>query len=104
MDNEKELALKKKAQKDYPAFVDAVEGLSTEELKSNLTRYAKYREETELAKKKDEELERAKDLVNELSAPYNDTLKALKIKMAYINILMEELGSVEEGNGQDQEA
>ena len=89
-DQTKELALKTKAQKDYPEFTDGVDNLQLAELESNMLRLAKYREETEMAKKKDEALEKAKDMAKELQAPYNDALKALKIKMAYLGILIQE--------------
>lgn len=89
-DNSKELALKTKAQKDYPEFTDSVDNASLEDLEKNLLRYAKYREETEMAKKKDEDLEKAKNVVADLQAPYNDTLKALKIKLAYLGLLIAE--------------
>jgi len=89
-DNTKELALKTKAQKDFPEFTDSVDSANLEELEKQLLRYAKYREETEMAKKKDEALEKAKNNVKELQAPYNETLNALKIKTAYLGLLIEE--------------
>jgi FtsZ-binding cell division protein ZapB len=89
-DQTKELALKTKAQKDYPEFTDGVDNLQLAELEANMLRLAKYREETEMAKKKDQALEKAKEMAKELQAPYNDALKALKIKMAYLGILIQE--------------
>ena len=89
-DQTKELALKTKAQKDYPEFTDGVDNLQLAELESNLLRLAKYREETEMAKKKDETLEKARNDVAELQAPYNDAIKALKIKMGYLNLLIQD--------------
>lgn len=89
-DNTQELLLRTKAQKDYPEFTDSVDNAQLPELEANLLRYAKYREETEMAKKKDEALEKAKNLVKELQAPYNETLKALKVKTAYLGLLIEE--------------
>ena len=89
-DQSKELAIKTKAQKDYPEFTDGVHSLGVEELEANMLRLAKYREETEMAKKKDEVLETTKAQVKELQAPYNDALKALKIKMAYLGLLIQE--------------
>ena len=50
------------------------------------------REETLMARDKDEELESAKEVAKELGAPYNDTIKALKLKTAYLHILLEEKG------------
>ena len=89
-DNEKELALKTKAQKDYPEFTDSVDSLKLADLESNLLRLAKYREETEMAKKKDLGLEKAREEVAELQAPYNDAIKALKVKTAYLGLLIQD--------------
>ena len=86
----KEEALKTKAQTDFPEFTDAVDSAKLEDLEKKLLEYAKYREQTAMAQKSDEGLEKAKNTVKELNAPYNETLNALKIKTAYINILIEE--------------
>jgi hypothetical protein len=51
---------------------------------------AKYREETEMAKSKDEALAKAKEMSKELQAPYNDALKALKVKMGYLSLLIQD--------------
>jgi len=89
-DNSKELALKTKTQKEHPDFTDSVDSLSVSELEANMLRLAKYREETDLAKQKDPHLEKARAEVKELQAPYNDAMKALKLKMAYLGILISE--------------
>lgn len=89
-DQTKELALKTKAQKDYPEFTDGVDSLQLAELESNMLRMAKYREETEMAKSKDEALAKAKEMSKELQAPYNDALKALKVKMGYLSLLIQD--------------
>ena len=86
----KEEAIKTKAQTDFPEFTDAVDKASLEDLEKKLLEYAKYREQTVMAQKSDEGLEKAKNTVKELNAPYNETLNALKIKTAYVNILIEE--------------
>lgn len=86
----KEYLIKVKCQKDYPDFTNVVENMDLKELEQNLFKYANYREETELARKKDADLERAKDLVTELDGPYKDTLKALKAKMSYLHVLLQE--------------
>lgn len=95
-DNAKELAMKTKAQKDYPEFTDSMDSLALKELESNMLILAKYREETEMAKKKDVALEKAKEEVKELQAPYNEALKALKVKMAYLGLLIQERKGSEE--------
>jgi FtsZ-binding cell division protein ZapB len=89
-DNVKELALKTKVQKDFPEFTDAVDSAPLKDLEEKMLAYAKYREETEMAKKKDEALEKAKNNVKELQAPYNETLNALKAKTAYLGLLIQE--------------
>lgn len=95
-DNSKEVILKTKCQKNHPDFVNSQDGLATEQLEKNLLRYAKYREETLMSKSKDEALKTAKEVVSELNAPYKETLAGLKLKMAYLNILLEEKSVVEE--------
>lgn len=82
--------LKLKVQKKHPTFTDSVDGLSLEDLKKNMLQYATYREETSDAKTRDEDLNNAKESVSELSAPYNDTLSALKDKISYIHALLVE--------------
>ena len=90
MDNTKELAIKTKVEKEYPDFADATGGLQLEELEKKLSLYANYREETELAKAKDATLEEARERAKILAQPYGDALKALKMKLAYIHVLLNE--------------
>ena len=92
--NDKNEIFKEKVRKDYPDFVKATEGLPLDALKKKLTTYAKYREETTLAQKNDKKLEAAKDTVKELNAPYNDALKALKAKMAFIYLLLKDFDDI----------
>jgi hypothetical protein len=82
--------LKIKVQKKYPDFTDSVDGLSIEDLRKNMLIYATYKEETSTAKSSDIELSNAQELVKELSAPYNETLSALKDKITYIHALLVE--------------
>lgn len=82
--------LKMKVQKKYPDFTDSVDGLSLEDLKKNMLLYATYREESSTAKAGDIELSNAQELVKELSAPYNETLSALKDKISYLHSLIVE--------------
>lgn len=95
-DRSKEVALKTKCQKNYPDFTSSQDGLSVEDLEKNLLRYARYREETIMHKSKDESLQSAKEVVTDLNAPYKETLQALKLKMAYLNVLLEEKTTSEE--------
>jgi len=76
----------------HEAFYDKCNGMGREELKKELYILANYKEETEFAKAADEELKRAQDLVKEFSAPYNDALKVLKLKIAYLHLLLKDMG------------
>lgn len=96
---------KKKVGKKYPTFVESLDGLSVQDLEKNMLIYSKHKENTELAQKLDLELQEAKDRVTELKGPYTDALSALKLKLAFINILIKE-GSgehIEDGYGVDEE-
>jgi len=90
MNSEKKEIIKAKTTKEFPEFIDMLNGSDRNSLEKNLSIYAKHREETELAKAEDEGLATAKETAKELAAPYRDALKALKLKLAYINILIEE--------------
>ena len=88
METDKEELLKTKVKEQMPEFTDAVDNADLPTLEAQLLKYAKYREETEMAKKKDEGLEKAKNVVKELQAPYNETINALKLKTAYLGLLI----------------
>lgn len=91
VDMSKKDIIKKKAEKEFPEFVDMLIGANKQSLENNLLTYAKHREEVELAKSEDEGLASAKETVKELSAPYNDAIKALKLKLAYIHVMLQEI-------------
>lgn len=90
VDMSKKDIIKKKTQKDFPEFVDMLIGANKESLEKNLLNYAKHREEVELARSEDEGLAVAKEQVKELAAPYNDAIKALKLKLAYLHVMLQE--------------
>ena len=81
---------KKKVEKKFPQFVESIAGLNVGDLEKNLLIYSKHQQDTELARKLDTELQDAKETVKDLGGPYRDTLSALKMKLAYIHILMKE--------------
>lgn len=89
-DIDKEEILKTKVRNEFPEFTESVDNLQLDKLNENLLRYAVYREETEISKQNDKGLIKAKNDVKEYQAPYNETLKALKMKMAYLHLLMVE--------------
>lgn len=97
MSNESELGkqsdkteLMKKIEKIHQGFADTVEGLPTKDLENNMLMYAKHAEDTLEALRKSKEIKDAQEQLKELKGPYSDTLKALKLKMAYLNLLIKE--------------
>lgn len=89
-DRSKELAIKKKVEKEYEMFAELANAMGLEEIDKNILMYAKHREDTEMAKKIDTDLNNAKESVKELSAPYNEALSVLKLKLSYLNIILKE--------------
>ena len=81
---------KEKVQKKFPTFTDAVDGLSAQDLEKQLLNYAKHREEVLMAQKEDKALEDAKEQVKELNASYTEALTDLKLKTAYLALLIKE--------------
>jgi len=79
-------------QKEYPEFTASVDGLSVDDLNQRLATYAKEDEAVDDAKEADEGLEEAKSRVTELSGPYRDAKKAIKLKMKYLVNLVKEKG------------
>ena len=96
MDSTNEFKIKRKVEKDLETFADVVSGMGKEELEKELFRLANYREEVELAKKNDEGLKDAQEAVKLISGPYNDSLKVLKLKSAYLHIILKESGRMDD--------
>ena len=90
MSEDRNFEFKKKIVKKFPTFVESLQGLPVQDLEKTMLSYSKHKEDTELAQKLDRELKEAKDVVTELAGPYRDALGALKLKLAFINILIKE--------------
>lgn len=86
----------KKVEKEFPDFVDMLKGADTESLKNNLNIYATHREEVELDRSENPKLNQLKEELKELNKPYNDALNVLKLKLAYLNILIKEKAEASE--------
>lgn len=71
-------SLKRKVQKEFPTFTDAVDLLSVSELEHNLILYSKHREETMEAQRSDKRLKQVKEDISEASKPYNEKIKEYK--------------------------
>ena len=83
---------KEKIQRQFPDFVEMVDSMSVEQLEGRLNIYAKELEKVKIAKERDVALNSAKNLVSELSAPYNEAKKAIELKTSYIIMLIAEKG------------
>lgn len=97
---EKNDKFQKMFRKKFPDFVIATDSLCAADLNKKLLTYSKYREETELAKKNDQKLNNAKEEVSELGAPYRETLNALKMKLAYLHLLIKDNGDLVDDMGE----
>lgn len=64
--------------------------ISQAELERTMLEYTKLLEKEERAKKNDSELKSLKESLNELNSSYTDALSALKLKISYLNVLIEE--------------
>lgn len=88
----KKMDFRQKVSKEFPEFVEVVDGMSLEELDGRLLSLAKHQEEVSEALAQHEEINRLKERLKELKADFTDTQKALRIKMKYIHQLMKEKG------------
>jgi hypothetical protein len=86
-------SVQEKVQQEYPEFVTEVVGLSEDQLNGRLATLAKNLEESENAKEADEELADAQILASELSGPYKDAKKALRLKSKYVISLLRDKGA-----------
>jgi hypothetical protein len=86
-------SVREKVEKEYPEFAEEVAALTADQLNNRLATLAKGLEESEDAKESDEELERAKLLASELSAPYRDVKKAVQLKSKYVIGLLRDKGA-----------
>jgi hypothetical protein len=92
MKKEKDASPKFKAQKDYPDFCETVDRLSVEELDKRLLDYTKERQKVEDELKNKKEIIQKRDELKEMTGPYTDVQKALKVKMQYVLHLIGEKG------------
>lgn len=82
--------MKTKVQKQYPDFTAEVDNLPVEALKSRIVQLQQALEESEAHKEENESLKSARTEVTELSGPYRDVKKAVKLKTSYLIELLKE--------------
>lgn len=88
----KRKTVREQVEEQFGDWAGTVQGLSVAELDSMILRYAKYREEIKDFREKDEQLQKAKEMVKELSAPHRDNLKGNEMKTKYLITLLGEKG------------
>lgn len=76
------------------ALVGELRSLSKKELEFKLLELAKHAQEIETTKSMDEELQRTKDLLKELNAPYSEQLKTNKLKSRLYHLIIKEKDEV----------
>lgn len=81
-------------QAEFPEFAAEADAMSSDKLTVRLAYLAKELEESETHKENNETLEQAKGDVAELSAPYKDLRKAVRLKSKYIIALLKEKGTL----------
>jgi uncharacterized small protein (DUF1192 family) len=84
--------LEEKIQKDNPEFAAEVAGLSVDELNKRLALLAKDAEAVSESKEADEELENTRALLTQLTAPYRDAQKSIRLKSRFVISLIKDKG------------
>ena len=72
--------------------VDALLSMGPDELRERIVTITQHERETEDAKEKDEKLNDLKEQVKLAKAPYDDTLKSVKVQRTLISMLLEQKG------------
>lgn len=83
---------KEKVEKEYPDFTAEISSLSANKLEDRIVSMQKALEESEDHKENNEALKAARAEVLELSGPYRDVKKAVRLKTKYILDLLAEQG------------
>ncbi len=84
------MSIKEKVQKEYPDFAKELEGKQIADLEDRIVGMQKALEESEEHKENNEALKAARAEVSELSGPYRDVKKAVRLKTKYILELLNE--------------
>lgn len=73
-----------------PGYVDDVQALTVDEIKSRIIQVEKDLERIDTEREDDDKLQGAKELAKELAAPYRDATNAAKAKIKYLLHTMRE--------------
>lgn len=83
-------SVEEKIRKESPEFVAEVVGLSVDDLNSRVLTLTKELEQIEETRDEDTDLQDARDLVTEYSAPYNEGKRVAKLRTKYLIQLIKE--------------
>jgi hypothetical protein len=75
-----------------PETVDAMRGMTPEELNERIVQLAKNEDEVESARDQNEKIAEARSVLQELEGPYKDSLKEIKATRKFAVKLLEEKG------------
>lgn len=73
-------------------FIETVDALSVEQLEARIAQMQKDLDDSEAHREENTVLNNLKGQVSEISGPYNDIKKAVKLKTSYIIALIKEKG------------
>lgn len=82
--------MKIETQKKYPDFTKEVDNLPVEALKARIVQLQQGLEESEQHKEENIAIEQTRAELKELTAPYRDIRKAVKLKTSYLLDLLKE--------------
>jgi uncharacterized protein YcaQ len=74
------------------AIVEAMQGMSEQELRDRLVSLAQHEKETDDKLEADEAIKTMKEELKNAQGPYKDTLKSIKLQRSYAALRLEEMG------------
>jgi hypothetical protein len=84
--------MKNKVQEEYPEFANEISFLDLPSLRARIVSLQQALAESEEHREANDSLKEARAVVSEISGPYNDVKKAVKLKTKYILDLIKEKG------------
>lgn len=88
--NNNELEITSLERKLEESFASEKRGMTVSQLEFELLQLSKHKEDIVTSRNEDDELQRIKELVKELAAPYRESLKANTLKSRFIALLLKE--------------
>lgn len=92
MSKKQHVDIMKKVAKEFPEFVDSVNGLTTEEINGRLAQAVKDLQEANESEEADDALTQLRNDARSAGAPYRELRKAIKLKSGYLIATLKERG------------